>query len=116
MLVTGIAFGLIGLDLRQVVEDAGDELPGDARARRGRRRRRVRGARALDDSGLAAARAAADLSAAPRTGREAVLLTWCGMRGLATLALALSLPLTTADGAPFPARAELTSSRCRCWS
>ena len=35
------------------------------------------------------------------------MLTWCGMRGLATLALALSLPTTTADGAGFPARAEI---------
>ena len=49
----------------------------------------------------------ADVSAAPRTAREAVVLTWCGMRGLATLALALSLPTTTADGAGFPARAEI---------
>jgi hypothetical protein len=45
--------------------------------------------------------------AAPLTGREAVLLSWCGMRGLATLALALSLPLQTASGAPFPARDQL---------
>lgn len=36
-----------------------------------------------------------------------MLLSWCGMRGLATLALALSLPLQTASGAPFPARDEL---------
>jgi CPA1 family monovalent cation:H+ antiporter len=49
----------------------------------------------------------ADVSAAPRTAREAVVLTWCGMRGLATLALALSLPTTTADEAGFPARAEI---------
>jgi CPA1 family monovalent cation:H+ antiporter len=52
-------------------------------------------------------RDAPDVSAAPRTGREAVVLTWCGMRGLATLALALSLPATTAAGADFPARAEI---------
>ena len=34
------------------------------------------------------------------------MLTWCGMRGLATLALALSLP-GDSDGAAFPARAEI---------
>jgi monovalent cation/hydrogen antiporter len=53
-----------------------------------------------------------DASAAPRTGREAVVLTWCGMRGLATLALALSLPFGTADGAAFPARAEVVVIAC----
>ena len=36
-----------------------------------------------------------------------MVLTWCGMRGLATLALALSLPATTESGAAFPARAEI---------
>ncbi len=53
-----------------------------------------------------------DVTAAPRTAREAVVLTWCGMRGLATLALALSLPTTTADGASFPARAEIVVIAC----
>ncbi len=108
LLVTGMAFGLIGLDLRQVVEDVGDELP------------RMLGhaaivcavvviVRALWMTGaLWTVRRRDDPSAAPRTGREAVLLTWCGMRGLATLALALSLPVTTASGAPFPGRSELT--------
>ncbi|GCE42282.1 Putative Na+/H+ antiporter [Rhodococcus wratislaviensis] len=32
-------------------------------------------------------------SSAPRTPAEAVVMTWCGMRGLVTLALALSLPV-----------------------
>ncbi|MFC7615920.1 hypothetical protein ACFQV2_22955 [Actinokineospora soli] len=50
--------------------------------------------------------------AAPRTGREALVFSWCGMRGLATLALALSLPQVTDTGAPFPARAELTVIAC----
>ena len=48
-------------------------------------------------------------SARPR--RAPAARPWCspgaGMRGLATLALALALPLTTDDGAPFPGRAEL---------
>ena len=47
------------------------------------------------------------LGRAAARAREAVVLTWCGMRGLATLALALSLPTTTADEAGFPARAEI---------
>ncbi|BBG02335.1 MULTISPECIES: Na+/H+ antiporter [Pseudonocardia] len=110
LLVTGLAFGLIGLDLRQVVTDAGDDLP------------RMLGHAAIVCLVVIAVRVlwmvaawrilrrtpgVADAGAAPVTGREAVLLSWCGMRGLATLALALSLPFTTATGEPFPARAEL---------
>jgi CPA1 family monovalent cation:H+ antiporter len=48
-----------------------------------------------------------DPERSPRTGRETVVLSWCGMRGLATLALALSLPTVTASGEPFPQRAEI---------
>ncbi len=35
------------------------------------------------------------------------VLGWAGMRGVVSLAVALSLPLRTASGEPFPARAEL---------
>lgn len=35
------------------------------------------------------------------------LIGWMGMRGGVTLAAALALPLALADGAPFPARAEI---------
>ena len=38
-------------------------------------------------------------------------MTWCGMRGLATPALALSLPGTATDGA-LPARVELVVIAC----
>lgn len=37
--------------------------------------------------------------------REATVIGWSGMRGLVSLAAALSLPDTIADGTPFPARA-----------
>ncbi len=101
MLVTGLAFGLIGLDLRQVGEDAGADLP-----------------HMLEHAAVVCAvviavravwmagawrtlRSSRDAERAPRTWGEAVVLTWCGMRGLATLALALSLP------AAMPARPEL---------
>jgi monovalent cation/hydrogen antiporter len=107
MLVTGIAFGLVGLDLRAVVEDAGTELP----TMLGHALVVVAVAVAVRAVWMTVAwsvlRRSPDVSAAPRTGPEAVVLTWCGMRGLATLALALSLPTTTADGAAFPARAEI---------
>jgi Na+/H+ antiporter len=36
--------------------------------------------------------------------RERVALGWCGPRGAVSLAVALSIPLTTASGAPFPRR------------
>lgn len=102
LLVTGVAFGLIGLDLRAVVSEVGTDLP------------RVLGHAAIVcgvvvvvralwlTAGWQIIRARRDPESAPRTGREVVVLTWCGMRGLATLALALSLPAVT------PARAELT--------
>jgi CPA1 family monovalent cation:H+ antiporter len=43
----------------------------------------------------------------PNGPKDVLLLTWCGMRGLATLALALALPEHTADGTPFPARDQI---------
>ncbi len=39
--------------------------------------------------------------------RGLAVLGWAGMRGVVSLAVALSLPLQTASGEPFPARAEL---------
>jgi Na+/H+ antiporter len=38
------------------------------------------------------------------TWRERIVLAWCGPRGAVSLAVALSLPLVTATGAPFPHR------------
>jgi CPA1 family monovalent cation:H+ antiporter len=40
----------------------------------------------------------------PLNGRQIVVLGWSGLRGVLTLAAALSLPETTATGAPFPHR------------
>lgn len=48
----------------------------------------------------------------PTSAKEVLILTWCGMRGLATLALALALPLTLADGTPLPAREQLLVTAC----
>ncbi len=41
------------------------------------------------------------------------LLAWIGMRGVVSLAAALGLPLTTASGAPFPYRDEITGPHVR---
>ena len=38
------------------------------------------------------------------SGREIVVLSWAGTRGVISLAAIFTLPLTTADGSPFPAR------------
>jgi len=41
--------------------------------------------------------------AAPQRG-EAFIMSWCGMRGIVSLAAALALPVEVEDGAPFPYR------------
>lgn len=92
MLITGVAFGLIGLQVRQVVEDAGDRI----------------GEMLLHGCIIAAVvifirlawmsiivgfnHSKARRPMTPRTMGEALVMTWSGMRGLVTLALALSLP------------------------
>ncbi|MEV7191637.1 Na+/H+ antiporter [Streptomyces sp. NPDC093510] len=110
-LVTGIAFGLIGLELHNVFGIAdGREwhmfgwgaavvavvvgvrllwlLPATWLAKRLHKRRDV-------DEEI------------PTTWRETVVMWWSGMRGVASVALALAIPLKTDDGTPFPARDEI---------
>jgi monovalent cation/hydrogen antiporter len=104
MLITGVAFGLIGLELREVIDsDVG-----------------VRGATLLPALAICGVifgvRLAWMLVAGPlvrhfggeeraertsRNSREDFVLAWCGMRGLATIALVLALPANT------PERGEL---------
>ena len=112
LLVTGIAFGLIGLELRDVVIAAGAELA-TMLLHAAAVCAVVLVVRAIWMSGaLVSVRIRReDPSAAPRTWREGVVLTWCGMRGLATLALSLSLPTSTQAGA-FPARSEVVVIAC----
>lgn len=43
----------------------------------------------------------------PRLLAHSLVLSWAGMRGVVSLAAALALPLTLADGGPFPAREAL---------
>lgn len=49
--------------------------------------------------------------AAPRSWQETLILTWGGMRGLATLALALAIPAVGADGEPLGARSAVAHIR-----
>ncbi len=115
MLVTGVAFALIGLELRAVVEQADRSLDtilvhaaivcGVVVA--------VRLAWMLVALlGIRGGRPTPAERAVPSTVGEALVLAWAGMRGLATLALALALPTTLDSGAPFPDRAELVIVAC----
>ncbi|GAA1725228.1 sodium:proton antiporter [Brachybacterium phenoliresistens] len=95
LMLTGLAFGLMGIELRAVVLAEGTDILGYAMpavvvcAV-------VIAVRFLGMLALAAATRRSD--PLPRDWREAFVLTWCGMRGLATLALALSVPTFATDG------------------
>ncbi|MFJ6724136.1 MULTISPECIES: Na+/H+ antiporter [unclassified Streptomyces] len=110
-LVTGVAFGLIGLELHMAIRTASGrwgELLGWA------------GAIAavvivvrllwlLPASWLAQrlhARRDSDEDI-PTSVRETVVMWWSGMRGVASVALALAIPLKTEDGGAFPNRDEI---------
>ncbi|MFF0116698.1 Na+/H+ antiporter [Streptomyces prasinus] len=110
-LVTGIAFGLVGLELHNAVAAAAGhwgELLGWAGAIVGVvvlvrllwllpatwLTRRLHAAR---DTGE-------DI---PVSWRETVVMWWSGMRGVASVALALAIPLETDAGGGFPARGEI---------
>ncbi|MFI0978746.1 Na+/H+ antiporter [Streptomyces sp. NPDC021093] len=110
-LVTGVAFGLIGLELHSVFGLADGRLgemlgwgalvvvvvvgvrllwllPATWLAKRLHKRRDV-------DEDI------------PMSWRETVVMWWAGMRGVASVALVLAIPLKTESGEPFPARDEI---------
>jgi len=108
LLVNGVAFGLIGLELSTVAREVQDWrsmiggalvviaavvgirllwlLPGSWLLNRMDRRRGLH-----ED-------------AVPLNWRESVVLWWSGMRGVASVALALAVPYTVHGGAAFPGR------------
>ncbi|MFD6156321.1 Na+/H+ antiporter [Nocardia sp. NPDC060256] len=109
MLVTGIAFGLIGLELATVLRDVGPDWPrflGVSGAVIGA----VVGVRLVWLMATWAVfgrwwrRREAD---EPYTWRETMVTWWAGQRGVATVALALAVPLTTESGADFPWRSGI---------
>ncbi|MBT2385599.1 Na+/H+ antiporter [Streptomyces sp. ISL-11] len=110
-LVTGAAFGLVGLELHNAINTASGRwgemlgiggvvvavvvgvrllwlLPAAWLARKLHKRRDV------DEEILL-------------SWRETVVTWWSGMRGVATVALALAIPLSMDDTSPFPARDEI---------
>ncbi|APU39899.1 MULTISPECIES: Na+/H+ antiporter [unclassified Streptomyces] len=110
-LVTGVAFGLIGLELHNVFGTAQDrlgEMVGWAAAvvavvvgvrlvwllPAGWLAKKLHRRRDYDEE-------------IPVSWRESVVMWWAGMRGVASVALALAIPLKTDSGEPFPARDEI---------
>ncbi len=93
VLVTGLAFALIGLELRDVIDAAGTRLWTVAAWGVGISVALI-AVRAVWMVGVWRMHQRRTPAASPRDIRDAVLLTWSGMRGLVTLALALSLPQT----------------------
>ncbi|GGV62067.1 MULTISPECIES: Na+/H+ antiporter [Streptomyces] len=110
-LVTGVAFGLIGLELHNVLQTASGrwgELLGWAAVIVGVvvlvrllyllpatwLTKRLHAKRDVEEE-------------IPTSWRETVVMWWSGMRGVASVALALAIPLKTDSGAPFPDRDEL---------
>ncbi len=106
LLVTGVAFGLIGLELTTVLDAAGPGWP------------RLLGGTAaviavvvglrllwlLPTTALASRLRRREDTDEPRTWRESIVTWWAGMRGVVTVALALAVPFTTDSGASFPGR------------
>ncbi|WP_225080411.1 Na+/H+ antiporter [Streptomyces sp. CoT10] len=110
-LVTGVAFGLIGLELHNALRTASGrwgELLGWAGAvvavvvlvrllwllPASWLTKRLHARRDREED-------------IPTTWRETVVMWWSGMRGVASVALALAIPLKTDSGAPFPDRDEI---------
>ncbi|MGK5628979.1 Na+/H+ antiporter [Streptomyces sp. URMC 123] len=110
-LVTGVAFGLIGLELHNVFGTAAGRW-GELLAAAAAVVAVVVGARLLwllPAAWLARRmhrRADVDEDI-PMSWRETVVMWWAGMRGVASVALALAVPFTVSGGGPFPARDEI---------
>ncbi|WPW18784.1 Na+/H+ antiporter [Streptomyces sp. HNS054] len=110
-LVTGVAFGLVGLELHNAVETASGHWG------------ELLGWSAVVVGVVVFVRLAWLLPATwltkrmhterdvgediPLSWRETVVMWWSGMRGVASVAPALAIPLETDSGAGFPARPEI---------
>ncbi|GAA5070625.1 Na+/H+ antiporter [Nocardia iowensis] len=109
MLLSGFAFGLIGLELGAVLDATGGDWPrllGGAAAVVavvvGLRLVWLMATWAIGQTWWRSSRADE-----PYTWRETIVTWWAGMRGVATVALALAIPFITDDGADFPGRTEI---------
>lgn len=111
LLVTGLAFGLVGLEMRRVIQEEGSAIWGFIPLAIAVSIT-VIVVRVLWMSVLALMTRNRVGDLPPQTWKEVLILSWCGMRGLATLALALALPTTLANGDPFPGRHEIIVVAC----
>lgn len=95
LLVTGVAFGLMGVELRDVIAEEGTHLATYVTLAAAV----VAVAVVVRLAGMLVLQAVTRRgNHVPGSWRETVVLTWCGMRGLATLALALAIPYTDEAG------------------
>ncbi|MFF2042316.1 Na+/H+ antiporter [Kitasatospora sp. NPDC058170] len=109
ILITGVAFGLIGLELATVLKEAGTGwtgMLGDA-ATVIAAVVVVRLLWLLPAGWLSKRLRAGSEEDTPISWQESVVLWWSGMRGVATVALALAIPLTVHSGEGFPERGRL---------
>lgn len=111
LLVTGLAFGLVGLEVREVIKVEGSAIWGMLPLAIAVSVLVIL-VRFLWFGLLALLSRASDSDTPPNGFKDVVILTWCGMRGLATLALALALPVTLPGGGDFPARHEIIVVAC----
>ena len=111
LLVTGLAFGLVGLEVREVIKVEGSALWGLLPLAIGISLLTVL-IRFLWFGLLALLARKHDGGLPPTSVKDVVILSWCGMRGLATLALALALPVELPTGEAFPARHEIIVVAC----
>jgi CPA1 family monovalent cation:H+ antiporter len=107
-LITGVAFGLIGLELATVLKDVGagwHTMLGDAAVVIAV----VVGVRLLWllPAAWVSKRLSHGKEDTPLSWRDTVVLWWSGMRGVATVALALAVPFSTHGGHPFPERSRI---------
>ncbi|WP_154606053.1 Na+/H+ antiporter [Arthrobacter sp. AQ5-05] len=111
LLVTGLAFGLVGLEVREVINTEGPAIWGMLPAAISISVL-VIVVRFLWFGLLALLSKKHDDDLPPTSLKDVIILTWCGMRGLATLALALALPTVLPSGEAFPARHEIIVIAC----
>ncbi|GAA3902388.1 cation:proton antiporter [Microbacterium invictum] len=106
MLTTGVAFGLVGIEMRYVIEDEGANLLGWVPAIIAICVVVVLVRLVWVAIVLGAGWRAEGVPEEKRVSlssrfKDVILVTWCGMRGLATLALALALPTGVGSGRNF---------------
>lgn len=111
LLATGLAFGLVGLEVREVIRMEGSAIWGMLPLAISVSVLVIL-VRFLWFAMMAMVSRKRDGDLPPTSLKDVIILTWCGMRGLATLALALALPTVLPTGEAFPGRHEIIVAAC----